>query len=101
MDFKRTMKTSTFINKKEKIEAKINFWKAKLKAHAALCEHPTLRYKNRGNTGNYDPSADSHWTEWSCKTCGLRWDTEQDYNAVLKPMLEKYPHAKDITRGDK
>lgn len=43
------------------------------------CSHPTPTYEDKGSTGNYDPSADAHWTDWRCPDCGLFWTTGQDY----------------------
>lgn len=37
-----------------------------------------LTGKYRGNTGNYDPSADSYWVEFKCPVCGDHWTESQD-----------------------
>ena len=50
-----------------------------------LCSHPDLTKKYGGNTGNYDPSADSYWIDWACPDCGKRWSTDQDRENLLKP----------------
>ncbi len=43
------------------------------------CSHPKacLTSTNRSNTGNYDPSADSYWTEHLCGLCEKQWRTDQ------------------------
>lgn len=43
----------------------------------AICTHPTATRKNFSDTGNWDRSQDSYWTEWHCTDCGKRWSTEQ------------------------
>jgi uncharacterized protein YicC (UPF0701 family) len=44
-----------------------------------ICPHPinfqTIR--SRGDTGNYDPSADRYWTEHRCEICGKFWTKEE------------------------
>lgn len=37
------------------------------------CPHESLLKKHRANTGNYDPSANSYWTEFTCLDCGKFW----------------------------
>ena len=38
-----------------------------------LCEHPDLTVKHDSNTGNYDPTVDSYWTNYHCCDCDARW----------------------------
>lgn len=49
------------------------------------CTHPMPNKKYGGNTGNYDPSADSYWIDWDCPDCGHRWTTDQSRENVLTP----------------
>lgn len=42
-----------------------------------ICLHPDHSKKYDSNTGNYDPTADSHWIDYHCPDCGKRWRTEQ------------------------
>ena len=42
-----------------------------------LCQHPNVEKTYKGNTGNYDPSADSYWIEWKCPDCKKYWMTDQ------------------------
>lgn len=53
----------------------------KLNEHLAelqiLCQHPNVEKTYKGNTGNYDPSADSYWIEWKCPDCKKYWMTDQ------------------------
>lgn len=42
----------------------------------ALCQHPDAEKKHGSNTGNYDPSADSYWTDYNCPDCSKRWSRE-------------------------
>lgn len=41
------------------------------------CPHPDVSKKYCGNTGNYDPSADSYWIEFRCPDCKKFWTVEQ------------------------
>lgn len=51
----------------------------------SLCTHLDVTKKYKGDTGNYDPSADSYWIEWRCPDCGKFWITDQDRENSLKP----------------
>lgn len=42
-----------------------------------LCTHPNVSKTYKGNTGNYDPSADSYWIDWKCPDCDKYWMTDQ------------------------
>lgn len=53
-----------------------------------ICNHPDVTKKYGGNTGNYDPSADSYWIDWHCPDCDKRWTTDQDRENNLKPGVE-------------
>ena len=64
----------------------------KIKLLQAECPHITLTMRYCGDTGNYDPSADSYWIDWACPDCGQHWSTSQD-----REERQKYPHAIDIT----
>lgn len=41
------------------------------------CQHPNVEKTYKGNTGNYDPSADSYWIDWLCPDCKKYWMTDQ------------------------
>ena len=41
------------------------------------CTHVNDVQKYRGNTGNYDPTADCYWIVHTCSDCGKRWITDQ------------------------
>jgi len=43
----------------------------------AACQHPNVTKKYEGNTGNYDPTADSYWITFNCPDCRKRWSEEQ------------------------
>lgn len=42
-----------------------------------LCEHPNATKQYGGNTGNYDPHADSYWIDFECPDCRKIWRTPQ------------------------
>ena len=42
----------------------------------ADCRHPAATKVHNSNTGNYDRSADAHWTEHKCPDCGKAWTTD-------------------------
>ena len=44
-----------------------------------LCQHINFTKKYGGNSGNYDPSADSYWIDWECQDCGKHMTTDQGY----------------------
>ena len=41
------------------------------------CTHPGAVGVHKANTGNYDPSCDSYWTEFKCPECGKFWQVNQ------------------------
>jgi hypothetical protein len=40
------------------------------------CQHIAVVKTHKANTGNYSPSDDCYWTEFSCPDCGKRWQQE-------------------------
>lgn len=71
--------------KRINIDTKINKLNDQLKELQSLCPHPDVTKKYKGNTGNYDPSADCYWIEWHCPDCGKYWITDQDLENRMKP----------------
>lgn len=59
------------------ISKKRNHWQAELDKLQNVCQHPTPDKKHKGNTGNYDPTADCYWIEYRCHDCDKRWIVEQ------------------------
>ena len=59
------------------IQKKQDFWYSQLKLLQSACQHPNVEKKYGGNTGNYDPSADSYWIDWKCPDCVAYWRTDQ------------------------
>jgi hypothetical protein len=59
------------------INNNIKKWNDALRMLQVTCTHPTATKKYGANTGNYDPSADSYWIDYTCPDCGKRWMTEQ------------------------
>lgn len=41
------------------------------------CNHVNVDETYKGNSGNYDPSADSYWIEYKCSDCGKFWREDQ------------------------
>ena len=43
-----------------------------------ICPHPTDAVFKRpeSDTGNYDPSQDRYWTDFTCSHCDKRWTEE-------------------------
>lgn len=41
------------------------------------CPHVNTVEKCCGDRGNFDPSNDSYWTEYTCKDCGKFWSVEK------------------------
>jgi hypothetical protein len=50
--------------------------KAEAKLQAA-CTHANVIHKYNGNSGNYDPTADSYWIEYACPDCEKKWQVDQ------------------------
>lgn len=48
------------------------------------CAHPLImrQHVNKGNTGNYDKTADCYWTDHFCELCHKRWTTGQQWEHV-------------------
>jgi uncharacterized C2H2 Zn-finger protein len=44
------------------------------------CKHVKAEHVNKASTGNYDPSADSYWTDHKCPSCGKVWQTDQKWD---------------------
>lgn len=41
------------------------------------CNHVNVDKTYKGNSGNYDPSANSYWIEFKCSDCGKFWTEDQ------------------------
>lgn len=52
-------------------------WKLAEKDLQDSCPHVNVDKKYKGNSGNYDPSADSYWIEYRCPDCGKFWTEDQ------------------------
>lgn len=44
----------------------------------SLCSHPEpcVTKVHKANTGNYDPTQDCYWTEFTCSLCEKHWTEE-------------------------
>lgn len=71
--------------KRQSINVKIAKLSDQLVDLQMVCTHPDVTKQFRGDTGNYDPNADSYWINWHCPDCDKRWTTDQDRENVLKP----------------
>jgi hypothetical protein len=60
-----------------KIETRLNKANADLKSLQSTCTHPNVVQKHGGNTGNYDPSSDCYWIDFTCPDCDKRWTEDQ------------------------
>lgn len=63
--------------KAHRMQKEIVALRDELRRHQAKCRHLKATKENRGNTGNYDPSANSYWIEFSCPTCLRKWSRDQ------------------------
>lgn len=71
---------SKVTKKLERIRDKIQLLRAEVKIiQDDMCGHVNFKKQYKGNTGNYDPHADSYWIEWECEDCGKMMNTEQTY----------------------
>lgn len=62
-------------NKYKLIKAELEKWNHELKALQEYCNHSkeNVVKKHKSNTGNYDPSSNSHWIDFECLDCGKKW----------------------------
>lgn len=71
---------SKVIRKIARLNDKISLLRAEIKViQDDLCGHVNHTKKYDGNSGNYDPSADSYWIDWECKDCGKMMTTPQGF----------------------
>lgn len=82
------------MNRIEELDEQIKGLQAEKTAIQAACPHPPMcvRYKHCGDSGNWDRSQDSYWTDLRCALCGKRWTVEGSINPG--------PGAKKVERGD-
>lgn len=69
--------TSIVKIKADSIKAKIAHGYKELSDLQNVCSHPNVKVEHRGDTGNYDRSADCYWSEHSCPDCGKFWREEK------------------------
>lgn len=74
-NFNDMLQGQLIYKKVKKLEEQIKDCNSKILAEQSTCKHPRrfLDIENGANTGNYDPSSDSYWTNVTCKVCGKRW----------------------------
>lgn len=79
----------------DELRAEIAAAAQKIKVIQNECSHPLSARTTtpRGNTGNYDPGADSYWTEHHCGLCDRSWRTDQDWrHSATNPRGVPEPH---------
>jgi hypothetical protein len=75
---KRWLKTNRTIHKAREAIAKAN---EEIRKAQTACEHPGLRHRYGSNTGNYDPSSDTYWTDFYCNVCDAKWKVDGSIRA--------------------
>jgi hypothetical protein len=70
---KQNLKINRRVRKARDIIAKAN---EEIQQAQTECEHPGLRHQYKSNTGNYDPSSDSYWTDFYCNVCDAKWTVD-------------------------
>jgi hypothetical protein len=75
---KQWLKTNRRVRKAHELIEKA---REEIKKAQASCDHPGLRHQYGSNTGNYDPSSDSYWTDFYCNVCDMRWRAEGSIRA--------------------
>lgn len=58
------------------IMARIEHWYNMLNMLQETCDHANVHILRKSSTGNYDPSSDAYWSEFSCPDCGKFWIEE-------------------------
>jgi hypothetical protein len=67
----------TVKEKAAKIVARLARAEHDLRELQSECDHTFVKKVARSNTGNYDPSADAYWYEFTCPDCGKYWHEDQ------------------------
>jgi hypothetical protein len=62
---------------RKKLEIKRDAIDISIEALQTTCTHPNVSKVYTGNSGNYDPSADSYWVMCTCPDCGKAWWEDQ------------------------
>jgi len=62
---------------REHYQARIRAAQQALITLVESCPHVGATVVPRGDTGNYDPSADRYWNDHHCPDCGRFWQTDQ------------------------
>ena len=57
----------------EEINRKIKKWKKRLEEAQNNCPHTNKTKEHWADTGNWCPSDDRYWTDFTCHDCGKRW----------------------------
>ena len=68
-------------------EDEIKPLRRELEAHQQKCKHKKAVQEYKANTGNWDRSQDSYWTNIYCPTCLKEWTVDSDspeYNAYTE-----------------
>lgn len=57
------------------------------------CPHTHAVREYGSDTGNYDPSEDSHWCTFECPHCGKRWRVDSDHPDYRRGTMEYTSNA--------
>lgn len=74
----------------ERLEKEMQVLADQIALIQSKCSHPkeAVEKKHGSNAGNYDPSADCYWIDYSCHLCKKKWTEMTDKNGkVLGPIL--------------
>lgn len=61
-----------------RLRSRIDSDYARIEEIQAVCAHRDATKTHGANTGNYDPHADTYWTDYDCPDCGKRWTVFHD-----------------------
>jgi len=64
-------------NQIEEIEHLIKLLHDKERKIQKECSHPDVNKEYGSDTGNWDPSADSYWVNYTCPDCKKSWRVYQ------------------------
>lgn len=59
------------------ITKKIDILMQELQDLQTECPHNHVESKAGSNTGNYDPTANSYWTDFHCPDCEKKWTVQK------------------------
>ena len=87
--------------KADRIKREIAELDAELRKHQTRCKHKKATYTYGANQGNYDPSCDCYWIDFSCSLCHKRWtvyDRDETEWLAARQLTRSLTEVKKVER---